>query len=58
MQSVRGEGTRCAHADEYAPALTDAMDRIRDKGVLEQLLLVADVRGLPAALIGDGGFRA
>ncbi len=52
MQSVRGEGTRCAHADEYAPALTDAMDRIRDKGVLEQLLLVADVRGLPAALIG------
>jgi len=32
--------------------LDGLVDRIRDKGVVEQLVLVADVRGLPAALIG------
>jgi hypothetical protein len=32
--------------------LDGLVDRIRDKGVLEQLVLVADVHGLPAALIG------
>jgi hypothetical protein len=32
--------------------LDGLVDRIRDKGVLEQLVLVADVHGRPAALIG------
>jgi hypothetical protein len=36
--------------------LDGLVDRIRDKGVLELLVLMADVHGLPAASIG--GWRS